>query len=570
MRSSNISLDTDPRLQRSITISATDITLGDLLQRFSTSGLILTADGNCTQQSLQIHLSHRRLSELMRSLAGLIPGFWEPRDNRAGYLFIMSPSAVVKRRRWWDLFLGERERAKEAQRQKVLDAMRTPSKPQKSYQNGVESAEVEEQDQRYKRFFLDLPADLKSLIAEQMVDVALNLGYHGSGIDEGAVTVPFEEMPPELQDTLHSALSGFFAAHPMPTSELAVRFNNFGTDISVSVTWPAEVATDSFQAADTPIRLNIEWAPDATLLPLNHAELSRAVKKLGRQAPRELSELAAYQDSRFWPDKPPKFSPISLTQKRRADALNWLADKGAMEYVADYYSDSGSVLKDSEKQASLPHDLEEELNELAQVQDLSWRRNSAGIYLVRNNRWYRDDELSIPREQLEQFWKQLKAISDPHFVIGKEMSLESKKARLDWEALVVSQLTQWQIATSFCAAAFDERSDSSSLDAQDGHGIVHPFEAVARQILEEFGSIRFYAGLNDDERSALFAHHLPISSLTADQQQQLCFLFPTLRSYRGPQLIFLGLLFRPTPVFYMGDHGSEAPSGHAYFTISYR
>jgi hypothetical protein len=179
--SSNIPLDSDPRLQRAVTISATDITLGDLLLRFSTGGLILSADGNCKQQSLQLHLIHRPLSALMRSLAALIPGSWEPRVDGTGYFFIMSPSAVVKRRRWWDLFLGERERAKEAQRKKVLEAMRTPGKSGVAYDNGVESPEMEEQDQRYNRFFLDLPADLKSLIAEQMVDFALSVGATAAG-----------------------------------------------------------------------------------------------------------------------------------------------------------------------------------------------------------------------------------------------------------------------------------------------------------------------------------------------------------------------------------------------------
>ena len=69
-----------------------------------------------------------------------------------------------------------------------------------------------------------------------------------------------------------------------------------------------------------------------------------------------------------------------------------------------------------------------------------------------------------------------------------------------------------------------------------------PFAVAAERILEEYHTARFYAGLNENARTALTQGKLAFADLTPDQQRQALYLQPKIREALETQPVFLGLI----------------------------
>ncbi|HLJ54895.1 MAG TPA: hypothetical protein VKT77_07615 [Chthonomonadaceae bacterium] len=119
-----IHIEADPRLEVPVTLDATGIQLDELLSKYKTEKLILTADRSCAAQKLQVHLKQSSLRALMRSLADLLPGVWTERKDSSGYDISLEAAAAKRRQEWRRLFESEHEASLQSYRNYILTQMR--------------------------------------------------------------------------------------------------------------------------------------------------------------------------------------------------------------------------------------------------------------------------------------------------------------------------------------------------------------------------------------------------------------------------------------------------------------
>ena len=165
--------------------------------------------------------------------------------------------------------------------------------------------------------------------------------------------------------------------------------------------------------------------------------------------------MAVYQEQHVWLNDPPQSKPDPQQRPRRPEVLNWLADKGGVEFVADYYSVAGQPLSDADKTKNLTRPLKRELDYRAAQEDMSWKQRTDGLYLFRDNRWYRDDRLEVPDKTIKGLLKTLQAAETPSQPAPPAQSTAaSAQSTAASETLIpVNQLqTQLGVADSHCRA----------------------------------------------------------------------------------------------------------------------
>ncbi len=564
----------DARLKRLVSMHEVGITLDDLLHKLSANGLTLSADQAGGSRKLQIRLNRKPLSALMQSLAQLMPGSWETNGNGSGYTFVLSAKIVSLGERWWELFLKERAQAKEAQRRFILQKMQAPPVRHKIYHNSTdpenEDLEMEKADLLDQEFFPSLPPGLQEQIADQIVENDLQSELAIGGTDEGSIIVPLTELPQHAQEILR--LDSKYINHHSP-QDVLVRFTNFAYTVRVSLIMLDQTPPGMGDS----ISLGIDLCPEASILSLTR-DITKYVQRLSDNAPAACRELAAYQQSRVWSnDPPPPINSQGFPPTYRADVLDWLADRAGVDLVSDDYSIESTPMSAQEKASPLARSVKVELDRLAKLQDLSWRRSGSGIYLIRNNRWYRDDALEVPSALLQRWLAQYQALPVPptaHQKGAKAVDPDADpayfKARMDWEAEIVSNLTDWQIGSGFAWAAMERTPASpaastftqtpSAPHAPPAQQVVYPFAAIGLCMRQELGTLRFYAGLDETQRAGLLAGRLPMISLSLAQQEQVLYLSPTLRYTAGNQPVWLGLQSWPRGA-YLGADGCLPPGG---------
>src|SRR5207245_775632 len=107
--------------------------------------------------------------------------------------------------------------------------------------------------------------------------------------------------------------------------------------------------------------------------------------------------------------------------------------------------------------------LEEELNRLASDQDSSWKKRADNLYLIRHNRWYRQDALEVPAPLLQKWVSHLPGA--PVKPADKERSPnELLRSQVEWEAEVAATLTPWQIIWGLTWAVCDKNSLPENFD----------------------------------------------------------------------------------------------------------
>jgi hypothetical protein len=565
-------LQQDTRLKRPVTLHGVGVTLDDLLHSLSAKDLTLSADSSCGSQKLQIRLNGKPLSVLMQSLSQLLSGSWKPNADGSGYIFNQTPETIARRDRWWQLFLMAREPAKEAQRKFILARMRARPVLHRIYHhsNSPENEDRQEEihDLAHQQFFRDLPPALQMRIANQMQDKyfkGLLNGFVAPGYQyEGAIVVPLTELPKPDQDLILNEETTFFDPDHPDLAAALVQFDNSGESISVGLMIHKGLGATPETA--NMFDLRVDLCPSAYVASVYHNGIADAIQKLGDTVPAKWKELAAYQASRVWPnDLPQTLSSATFPPqgKYRADVLDWLADQAGIEFVADYYTQrDSSQMSDVEKAHPLTGNLKETLDIVAKHQDVSWLRTEEGIYLVRNNCWYRDDRLEIPTAWLQRWHRQLetlKVVPADRMKGARVYDLDTDpvhlKARMDWETDIASKLTDWQLPSLVWAAMeqimpastkdqtayFSMPDTPASASSASVKVIGFPFAAVGTTLLQELSIVRFYAGLTEAQREALVIGQLSLSTLSPAQQEQVRYLSPTLPYLAGHQSVWLGL-----------------------------
>ncbi|HZO89352.1 MAG TPA: hypothetical protein VFB38_13565 [Chthonomonadaceae bacterium] len=510
----------DARLQRQVTVEETGIALDALLQKLSAKDLTLTCSRSCASQKLQVRLVGRPLRTLLEALAQLLPGAWEPLPDKQGYRLEMSAQAVHRREEWWRLFLAERQAALAAQSAFLLAEMRaTPNERPETVQGLREGIPYPESK---REFFNALPGNLQERIASQINDTpfyTLGMAEFTANDNEGAILVNLNDLPAQAQQIARKL-------YPNLPADTLAQFTNGTFTLGVDFIGPDGQGAGGvdLQCANTPAMSRL-W--------LDQTQLVQEVHRLGRAAPTTWKQLAAYQESRFWENAPPMEPlPQRFPPPNRADVLRWLADQAHIEFVADYYSLPGITLP-GEMQQRLTRPVEEELNFRAAQLDSSWKR-VGDIYLLRDNRWYRDDYLEVPAP-LAQKWLAQRAASKQQAGPASRAKQSPIPAQLEWEAAFAGQLTRWQIANGLKWLR-PEESHSDSDPKQPTPAVplspraMFPFYSDADETLHEYNLARFYASLDSDARAALLEKRLAFASLTPEQKQQALFLTPTLRA----------------------------------------
>lgn len=536
-------LDSDSRLERLLTRDAAGIQMDELLKSLSSKQLALTASRNCAAQKLQIHLKQRSLRIVMQSLAELLPGSWVARKDNSGYELIMDAKAVRQRQDWWRLFTKEREKSLEAYRAYLLQQMRA------NLNISPESNLNPEQNAQLTAAAHDLYAGLPQALQERIAGQLNNNSFYGmdrvsfsSGDMEGATVVNWNELPLSAQNTMSTFIASWVqnGLHKEPSaidwSGVQVCFANGGIAVQANVILPTG------EWSGTPMGRSFEYPPpNIVALTPGLPGLLEAVKRLGRDAPEEWKRLAAYQQSRIWKNDIPahprrrgRRSPL------RSQALQWLADKADIQYVADYYSLPREPMKLQEKTAPLTQSLKETLDTIADEQQMSWKQRPDDVYLFRNNRWFRDDYLEVPNALLRRWLADHPRLEQS--ATSKQTLAGRNKQLLDWGSEVVANLTPWQIATGlryftpqsgFVSGNLPKAQADQSTFAEGDPGLIwetFPFYEDSQPITRSYKTLQFYAGLEENARQALTANQLVFSDLLPLQQQEAAYLLPQLHA----------------------------------------
>ena len=342
-------------------------------------------------------------------------------------------------------------------------------------------------------------------------------------------------------------------------SPVVLSFNNIGFEVA-----PRFMATDS-RWYDIPAYLGIDTRPLTPTLSINHARLPEMMKKLGDQAPATWKPLTEYQEQHVWPNDPstvyidPQPKQVDQLPPRRPEVLNWLADKSGLEFVADYYSVAGEPLSEAAKKQRLTRPLKQELDFRAAQEDMSWKQRTDGLYLFRDNRWYRDDRLEVPNKTLQGLLKTLQAAetppqtalpSQPDPAAEPVVPNNPLATQLDLADSIVTQLTPWQIANGLPNYTIEPSRDPAKASSAPAKlqqmtmtmngktrtfsvpiatSTARPFDQIADIILDDYHTYLFHSGLNPMQADALLSGGLPVSALSGPQAQQAAFLLPDLQ-----------------------------------------
>lgn len=210
--SSPQSLSSDVLLTRNVTVDETGISLSDLLKKIEGTQVILTADGVCQDQKLQLHLVKRPLYGIMAALAQFLPGQWIKKTGTEEYQLVMDPTAVARRTKWWYLYLNERQKALTAQRQLILKQMRIPAAAMTNNPREPISPKDLAAEKANAQFYSSLSPSLQEEIAGQMNEIPF-YDYQpaiGSSDIELSTVIPVRDLSPAIQATILQATNKKF------------------------------------------------------------------------------------------------------------------------------------------------------------------------------------------------------------------------------------------------------------------------------------------------------------------------------------------------------------------------
>lgn len=540
-------LNQDARLQRPLTLNAIGVSLEDVLAQVSNTGPRLTCYKSIGIQKLQVHLQQRPEYVLMRALATLTGGKWKIREDNQGYILEPSPIMLRDRDRWWQAFLDERKAALAAHADFLKSELRkTPQERPVTEENAPPGSPTANAS---RSLFNSLPEALLSRIADNMDDSSFYSANtsHRVTDNEGTTMIAVNQLPDSIQKGF--AQQGF----PLAASSSALmQIINIGSLVS------AQVMNQDGTPLSASHTLDIPGSPALELLKLEQDELPEMVRKMGSAASANLKLLAAFQQKTVWKNDPPKREPDhQWPRPRRAEVLQRLAEKANIDFVADYYSRPGIPLSAIPRAETLEEPLqnptqdplqrpllEEALNIRAVEQDMSWKHQD-GLYLFRNNRWYRDDLLEVPPLLAKRSLARRVPQPEKQANYSIQIIRRTIKDQLDSDAEFATNLTRWQIANGLKWLASEDKMDKPAQALQAGSSpfSIFPFYWEAEQVMQEYNVARFYGSLGADAQNALLEKRMPLSELTNAQRNQALYLNPILQSFGVPPLkdVLLGL-----------------------------
>ncbi|MCC6730808.1 MAG: hypothetical protein IT208_15855 [Chthonomonadales bacterium] len=520
--------------KRTISQDVVGTPLGDLLDTLSGDNVRLTASRSCRDLKIHARIANRPLADVMKALAELVPGAWKQEGGPRSWSLVMDPKWIARRARWWNLYETARQYGLNALRRAMAEEIGRPFDERTETSNPEARADLRQTHE----FFRGLPDALRERILDRLNDAPFYRSFIGfSGADnEIRTAVPLRDLDAEGQGILASRLRA--TLHPPPDAAAldaaVVVITNGGFVVNAAVVVPGRGTNHAFM-------MNCPWPTEGMALSLDHRHLPEIAERLGKATPAVWEPFLEFQRSRVWPCEDPT-GPVRRVHppRRRAETLAHIANSSGIDFIADYYSTPGTPMQPSERKARLLGEPGANLDTWAYVQDSSWKRRPDGIYLMRDNRWYRDDALEVPAELIKR-WSARKA------AIAKRVRplapLEALRERLDWEAEVVAALSRYQISSGlqWIAAPPAEPSEESLPEPTAVMmRSVLPFRDDAERIQQEYWTVRLYGSLNAGQRAALIEGRLPAVALSAPQYELAVSLAPGLAGL-APRDAVLGL-----------------------------
>ncbi len=550
----------DSRLDKKVSVEATGVSLKQFVKSFGLTGLTLGTIDNCKELKVQARIVNRPVKEIMSSLAELFQGKWETLPEKKGYYFTLTKKTLDKREGWWNHFQAERERAIGDLKANMLEATKRDLETHAANE-AEDSRKAAEIAKRTRSVFKDLPREFLQQLAERVDLDYLYLGYKDSRDDEGALPVLLKDLPESFTTFLQSSSTSLPNYKYEPESTYtALEFIFVGDGIEATVARPGQAGSAFFG------RDNIT-TPILTLSRLEpyHERLPDFLKQFPKESTPGLEYFAKIQKERVWKNTLPtvhqNYVNAQAIRPVRWQKLKWLSEKSGIEFLSDYHSTFGYKLSEAEMKQKPKKSVEEELNELGVIHDLSWKKSANNLYLVKNNRWYRDDYMEVPAGFLNKLLStelpntignlqdaNAKPKNDP--ASKSEDALKKKKERLvakmrlwlDRAALIATNLSQWQIAKGLKFYQPDESgelSDSMKMFVQreanffaqylsdnDTRNLDGIFAKDSDYILSRYRTLCFYATLSKEMRTKLLGEGLPFEELNQDQQERAIWILP--------------------------------------------
>jgi len=500
-------------LKRQISVEATGITLRQLLQAVSTKESNLTCEQNDREVKLQVRLINRPLLSLMTALSDLLPGEWIYNEEQKTYLLRMTTNAEHKRTVWWRTYNEAKQDAIAAMSQRIYRNISHPRILKSNDPNAERgNPELEREEQNNLILISTLPEELRRRISSNFNIIK----FYSTGIQAfGAIpqdtgtAVPFSTLPTRMQENFRHQMGKLTF-----DDDNIVTFTNTGASL-ISY----RVEKDGTRRS-TGFSLSLSLPVELAVLCPDHGFLADKVSPSNRDVRTHWRTLAQNHRQVRWKNDPPKPTRLSFPPPRRADVINEWGKNRGMEYIADYYSRPCFPQKEESKITQMNLSVTEELNRFAKEQDVSWKKREDGLYLFRNNRWYRDDKLEVSNAGIRQL-----LASGTEFAKAKE-SAQKLKAQLNWASEIFRTLTPYQIFNGLRWYSIEK--DNWHKGATVPYHFIRPFSMICDYIAEEYSLVTIYSGLSNEQQALLLGSRLDWNTLNPTLKEQVISLAPHL------------------------------------------
>ena len=552
--SNHNSIYSNPILKHSVSIDEDPVSLNTLLNMLSKDGIQLKAKGYIGHLKLQMHLVNQPIYQIMKALATLVPGSWAAGVNPNSYYFYESPKALHSEHVWWYLYDKAVVRL-DKDWQKHLDLILTQPYNLIDSNSDISQAEAASQNAMnfpMRTFYTHLPSSIKQQIINSHQS---SLSTHSQVQMVGAapIAVAFSQLSPneqaryldgvtEFQKSGTSQIKKYLDTNPL------LCFSTLGVLYAFTV---APDGSSQYVLQDPDDAASNRWylSLDSAAAKMDQSKLLYLIKREPKKCDDLDRELAIYQMRNVWNNNTPEkresskekyvkqnihLSPETnlMYQNQspylRSELLTWLANETGMQFLSDYYSRPEKPMTISQMHAPLKSNLSTVLDHIERTNDCSWKKNSDGIVLVRDNRWYRDDRLEIPISTITKWVNQLPTSTLSYYKMAahKKQLHAALITQLNIAEAAYQMLSNYQI--EYGLRYFVRNSDHTPFNPFEPAYVLRPFARTTMFIETSEPFMAFFNSLSDDERSLLEKHQLLASNLSSRQALLAIHEFPPL------------------------------------------
>lgn len=549
---------TIPTLSSKVTINEVPISLKHLCKKLSNSDVRFYPGKEYAHQELAIEIHDQPVTSILSSIAKLLMGHWEPGSVKSTYYLKMNSQAFDERIKWWKLYIEYREEALHNLHLATEENLSTSNVEKIIHfhypKNKIQRTNTKQFYDTYfnLQFYNNMPISFLHQYAKQqqllsdLLPQRVQIQLHS----QNRIFIPYKNLPADDQVMLYSMLNKNYEMSPdqsllSPNPILELRMGN-------PQLFVFEVLKDNtLKGCYYPMYDVLNGQGDlANVLVNPYHDFSQPIPG-NTELPEVYKELGSFPKSVFMDDLA-KFQPTeqeiinSPIPRRRSDQLEWLAHAGGLQYISDYYNEPAAPFLGSDRPKTLPKPVEYELNSMAVHNDCSWQKESSGIVLVRDNKWYRDDGFQVPQAVITAMWRmvhtaeaQSKQVDNP-----SQSALTSAKLQLDLEAYAYQHLNTFQLIDGLMFYVLEPAKDGYA--APNPAYPFRPFESIVRDLYQRMHLVQFYSSLTDSEKQEFVDSRLNFSHLSQIQQNlvaQCCpVLFYTMRHSAQPAPTYLSLV----------------------------